>query len=314
MSSDAAKMALERNKAVGLRFKKSQGTPQQEQTLAEVLHPDYQRVRGGALHLESNAHGASFPGPGKFLRTAFPDRVDVMEDVIAEGDRVGLLFKVTATHKANFLGIPETGKKVAAYECAMLRVVEGRMVEGWFMMDEAGLLGEFGSGTGIPRRPDGARIAPVPRGDGEEAAAVVKRLKSGPLASPEARHRLVLAQAAASRAQPGADGHQVRREPFRTLAAYGQAHGAATQHFAQAFPDWQQRINLFIAEGDRVWMRSTLVGTHTAPFYGIAATGRRVEVPQLTIAQFVNGKWEEGWYLADELGLLLQLGAADILS
>ena len=29
--------------------------------------------------------------------------------------------------------------------------------------------------------------------------------------------------------------------------------------------------------------------------------------------RFADGKWKEAWYFADELGLLLQLGAVDML-
>ena len=80
-----------------------------------------------------------------YLRTAFPDRVDIIEHVVAEGDTVGLLFRLTATHTGNLFGIPPTGRKVDVYEIALLRIVNGQMVEGWFMMDEAELLRQLGA-------------------------------------------------------------------------------------------------------------------------------------------------------------------------
>jgi hypothetical protein len=46
---------LERNKAVALRFKKAQGTPEEEATMKEVLAPSYKRLRGGLYHLAVNA-------------------------------------------------------------------------------------------------------------------------------------------------------------------------------------------------------------------------------------------------------------------
>ena len=42
-------------------------------------------------------------------------------------------------------------------------------------------------------------------------------------------------------------------------------------------PDWHTEINDLIAEGDRVVARITMTGTHTGNFWGIPATGRRVE-------------------------------------
>jgi hypothetical protein len=102
---------LARNVAIALRFKKSQGTPEMPQVEKEVLAPAYNRVRGGSFHLADNARNQDFPHPGMYLRAAFPDRVDIMEEVIAEGDRVGLLFRVTGTHTGNFFGIAPTGRK-----------------------------------------------------------------------------------------------------------------------------------------------------------------------------------------------------------
>lgn len=132
---------LERNKAVALRFKKSQGTQDMPAVEKEVLAPNYNRIRGGNFHLAGNARGEGWPEPGMYLRTAFPDRVDVIEHVVAEGDTVGLLFRLTATHAGNLFGIPPTGKKVDVYEIALLRIVNGQMVEGWFMMTKRNCCG-----------------------------------------------------------------------------------------------------------------------------------------------------------------------------
>ena len=90
---------LERNKQVALRFKKAQGTKEEPEVMREVLSPGYKRLRGGMHHLAANADGQGFPGTGSFLRGAIPDRVDVIEEVIAEGDQVGLLFRMTGTHQ-----------------------------------------------------------------------------------------------------------------------------------------------------------------------------------------------------------------------
>ena len=159
------KAELERNKAVALRFKRSQGTRDMPQVEKEVLAPNYNRIRGGNFHLASNARGEGWPEPGMYLRTAFPDRVDVIEHVVAEGDTVGLLFRLNATHSGNLFGIPPTGKKINVYEIALLRIVNGQMVEGWFMMDEAGLLRQLGAK--IPVRKDGRIIAPPVMEPGE---------------------------------------------------------------------------------------------------------------------------------------------------
>jgi predicted ester cyclase len=166
---------LARNVAVALRFKQSQGTPAMPQVEKEVLAPGYNRVRGGNLHLASNARDQDFAHPGLYLRKALPDRVDVIERVIADGDRVGLLFRVTATHTGEFFGVPATGKRLDVYEVAMLRIVDGQMIEGWFMMDEAELLRQVG--TKLPARKDGRIIAPPLPDIGENVESVLERLE-----------------------------------------------------------------------------------------------------------------------------------------
>ena len=107
---------LARNVAIALRFKKSQGTPAMPQVEKEVLAAHYDRARGGNFHLANNGRDQGWAHPGMYLRDAFPDRVDVMERVIADGDRVGLLFRVTGTHTGHFFGIAPTGRKIDVYE------------------------------------------------------------------------------------------------------------------------------------------------------------------------------------------------------
>jgi hypothetical protein len=102
---------LERNKDVVRRLKESQGTKDEAAVQRELTAPGAKRLRAGIEHLAKNAQDQDFPNPGPNLRTAFPDRTDVIESMIAEGDRVGMIFRVSGTHQGNFLGIPPTGKK-----------------------------------------------------------------------------------------------------------------------------------------------------------------------------------------------------------
>jgi predicted ester cyclase len=304
---------LARNAEIALRFKKSQGTPAMPQVEKEVLAPNYDRVRGGNLHLASNARDQGFPHPGMYLRTAFPDRVDIIEQVIADGDRVGLLFRVTATHTGNFFGIPPTGKRVDVYEVAMLRIRDGQMVEGWFMMDEAELLKQLGAK--MPARGDGKIVAPpLPEG-GEAAEAVVQHLASQPALSQQVRNKLL---ATRSRLPGFADADRTpdfsqQRFGFQHLRDYSKAHGFGELALDAAFPDRHDRIEVLMAEGDQVWMRFNTSGTHRGSLCGLAPSERRVGIPVVSIMHFTEGKWKASWTFADELGLLLQLGAPNLL-
>jgi len=234
---------LARNAAVALRFKKSQGTPAMPQVEKEVLAPNYDRVRGGNFHLASNARDQGWPHPGMYLRTAFPDRVDVIEEVIAEGDRVGLLFRVTATHTGNFFGIPATGKRVDVYEIAWLRIVDGQMVEGWFMMDETELLKQLGAK--MPPRKDGLFVAPPLPNTGEDADAFVRRLSSRPQAAQQDRNKLTAARSrsSASSKQGRAADHRQRRTDSGSDCL--QEGGLAAARFAR------EPVDLVATDGER---------------------------------------------------------------
>lgn len=305
---------LERNKAIALRFKKNQGTPQMPRVEKEVLATNYDRVRGGNLHLASNARGEDMGHPGLYLRAAIPDRVDVIEKVIADGDRVGLLFRVTGTHTGTFFGIPPSGKKLDVYEVAFLRIENDQMVEGWFMMDEVALLNQMGAK--LPSRSDGKLVPPLLDG-GDDAEALARRLEASPGATDEDRNKLV---AVRSRLRPAgvpktvyAPGYRHLRFGFHHLREYGRKNGLGEPALDQAVPDRRDRIEVLMAEGDEVWMRFNTGGTHLGPLYGVAATGRRVGVPVVQILKFANGKWRESWTFADELGFLLQIGRPDLL-
>lgn len=75
-------------------------------------------------------------------------------------------------------------------------------------------------------------------------------------------------------------------------------------------PDFHTEIQELIAEGDKVVARVLMTGTHTGNFYGIPATGKRVEFTGMYIARIENGKIVEHWGEEDSLSLLKQLGYA----
>lgn len=299
---------LARNVEIALRFKQKQGTPEMPQVEKEVLAPNYDRVRGGNLHLANNARDQCWPHPALYLRAAFPDRVDVIEQVIADGDRVGLLFRVTGTHTGNFFGIPPTGRRVDVYEVALLRIVDGQMVEGWFMMDEAGLLRQLGAR--LPPRNDGRIIAP-PLPAMPEAADFIRGLEAQLAVSAQQRNKLAAARTRLLPQSRNGAG-RVSRQGFEHLRGYSKAQGYDELDLDAAFPDCGYGMDVLLAEGDQVWMRFSVSGTHRGTLCGIAPTGQRVGVHAVTLMNFSRGRCVDRWTFADELGLLLQLGQPDL--
>jgi len=312
-AAQTAATHAQRNKELVLRLKKSQGTVENETVMRETLAPGYKRLRGGMSNLAANARDQGFPDAGLNLRGAIPDRVDVIEESIAEGDLVGLIWRITGTHRGNLFGIPPTGKPVDVYEMGVWRVTDGKITEAWFMVDEAGLLKQLGAK--LPPRKDGQLIAPPVTGAGEDPDAVLRRLEAGPLVTTEDRNRLMVARSKGSAPPQGdrAADYKQRRFGFQHLRDYGIARNVANQNITASLPGRRDRIDGFIAEGEKVWMRFKLAGIHGAPLYGLAPTGKPVEIPELGVMRIVDGKWKESWYFGDELGLLLQLNALHML-
>jgi len=78
-----------------------------------------------------------------------------------------------------------------------------------------------------------------------------------------------------------------------------------------AFPDTHITIGDMIAEDDRVVTRYTFSGTHQGDFWGIPATGKRVEIKGIWIHRLEDERIVEGrdWGLMDIYGMMKQLGA-----
>jgi len=309
--ADAATAA--RNKEIVLRLKESQGTAAAREVAAEFLAPNYQRLRGGFEHLAANARDQGFPSTGTNLRDALPDRVDIIEDVIADGDRVGLLFRVTGTQRGNLFGIPATGRRIDVYELGFYRLAGGQVVETWFMADEAAVLKQLGAR--LPARKDGRRIVPAVTGEGMDGDAMLAHLAASDDGSAAHRNKLVVARSKSSMPSDAgrADEFRQLRRGFEHLRELGLANGAGNLAVTQSLPDRRDKVDLLLAEGDKVWMKFRLAGTNTRSLYGLPPSNARVEVPEIGRMRFENGRWAEGWYFGDELGLLLQIGQADAL-
>ncbi len=75
-----------------------------------------------------------------------------------------------------------------------------------------------------------------------------------------------------------------------------------------AFPDDHSTIDELLADADKVIARWRCDGTHTGPYRGLAATGRRFHDSGIDLFQVRDGRITAWWRYDDEVGLLLQLG------
>ena len=80
----------------------------------------------------------------RHIRSAFPDTHWVVEEMIAEGDKVVTRFHWTGTHLGPFLGIPATGKTVKVVGVVIDRLEEGKMADSRILMNELSLMQQLG--------------------------------------------------------------------------------------------------------------------------------------------------------------------------
>ncbi len=78
------------------------------------------------------------------LKTAFPDLHYTIDDSIESGDRIVHRLTASGTMKADFMGMPATGKRATWTEIHIGRVANGRLAEHWGIVDQLGMLVQLG--------------------------------------------------------------------------------------------------------------------------------------------------------------------------
>ncbi len=101
----------------------------------------------------------------------------------------------------------------------------------------------------------------------------------------------------------------VDHQPFPGVPPTRDGLKQAIPLFRAAFPDGTFVVADLFGEGDRVALRTTFRGTHQGEYAGVPATGKQIEFSAIDILRVDGGRMAEHWGLADDLGLLTQLGA-----
>jgi steroid delta-isomerase-like uncharacterized protein len=77
-------------------------------------------------------------------RTAFPDLRIVIEDQVAEGDKVASRYTGSGTHQGELRGFPPTNNRVELTGTITSRFAEGKIVEEWNNFDRMGMMEQLG--------------------------------------------------------------------------------------------------------------------------------------------------------------------------
>lgn len=121
---------------LGRRWFEEVWNDRREEAIDELMAPD------AVGHME----GGDVAGPQGFREVravflnALPDMHITVEDVLSEGDRAVVRWRVRATHTGDLLGIPPSHRKIDFRGMSWLTVRDGKLAEGWDTWNLGGLL------------------------------------------------------------------------------------------------------------------------------------------------------------------------------
>jgi steroid delta-isomerase-like uncharacterized protein len=78
--------------------------------------------------------------------------------------------------------------------------------------------------------------------------------------------------------------------------------------FNGPFPDLEYVFEDLIAEGDLVFGRGVISGTHKGDFMGVPATGKKIRWTGTRLFRLQGGQVMEGWINVDMMGMMQQMG------
>ena len=75
----------------------------------------------------------------------FPDLHSTVEDIVTEGDKLVLRWRLEGTHSGEFMGVAPSGAKVNLRITEIFRIANGQLVEAWDQYDALGLMQQIGA-------------------------------------------------------------------------------------------------------------------------------------------------------------------------
>jgi steroid delta-isomerase-like uncharacterized protein len=137
----------EENKRLGQRWFEEVWNQGLDGAIDELLSPD--GIGFGLAEPGTEVRGPEQLKPFvRNLRDAFPDLHIAVEDMVAEGDRVALRFRVTGTHQGNGLGFPATHRNIDVTGMTIIQFANGKLLHGWNNWDQLGMMEQLGVAPG----------------------------------------------------------------------------------------------------------------------------------------------------------------------
>lgn len=137
----------EKNKRLYMRLADEVLNRKDLSVVDELLHANFAENVAGQRR-QIGVEG--FKSARQRRNAAFPDWQVVVDDLIAEGDKVVVRATGHGTHSGDFMGIAPTGKRISVTWIAIYRVDNGKLAEHWQNIDDLGLLKQLGAELSLP--------------------------------------------------------------------------------------------------------------------------------------------------------------------
>ena len=136
-------MSTEENKAIARRVNDEVWSEGHLDVIDELFADDFVATIVGAPEQIRGPQG--FREFVVMYRTAFPDLRITVDEQFAEGETVVTRWTATGTNEGELMGMPATGKQVTTAGININRISGGKLVEGWGLFDQLGLLQQIGA-------------------------------------------------------------------------------------------------------------------------------------------------------------------------
>ena len=254
-------------------------------------------------------------------RSIFPDARFTVDDLVVEGDTVGMRWSMEGTHlgeiRTAWGTLPPTGRGIRNRGLKIYRIIQGKIAERRVAFDSLQMLAQLGALPGS--RAAGAWASQPHDAPGRASPADDRTVEREGQMSAEENKALIRHYVD----QVWHDGAVDRVDDLfadefishssnwgeMDLDTFRREVGATKA----IFPDATFTIDDLISEDDRVVMRWTMRGTHQGeietPWGTVAPTGRKVESSGIKIYRVQDGRIVQRWSAFDPLAVLMQLDA-----
>jgi steroid delta-isomerase-like uncharacterized protein len=109
----------------------------------ELVAPDYVNHNPGIPGQPESPEGIK--AVVSMFRGGMPDLRVNIDDMIAEGDRVAVRYKIEGTHEGELFGVPPTGRRLSIESCTVEQVSDGKIREHWRVTDTLDMMQQLGA-------------------------------------------------------------------------------------------------------------------------------------------------------------------------